>query len=97
MISLCEVDQCTGCSACANICPFQCIEMQSDERGFLIPQIKTEKCVECGKCRKVCPVLNPVLLNEPKQVLAACSRDIADRDKSASGGLLKTEKLWQKN
>lgn len=87
MISLCEVDQCTGCSACANICPFQCIEMQSDERGFLIPQIKTEKCVECGKCRKVCPVLNPVLLNEPKQVLAACSRDIVDRDKSASGGL----------
>lgn len=87
MVSLCEIDQCTGCSACANICPFNCIEMQSNDSGFLIPQIKIETCVECGKCRKVCPVLNPVLLNKPKQVLAACSRDIKERDKSASGGL----------
>lgn len=28
---------CTGCSACSNICPVQCITMRADAEGFLYP------------------------------------------------------------
>ena len=28
-------DDCTGCSACANICPTKCIKMTEDLEGYL--------------------------------------------------------------
>ena len=87
MINLCDITQCTGCGACENICPMHCIEMKSDNRGFLIPDIQRGKCIECRKCESVCPSLNSVTLNRPKQVIAACSKNNDDREKSASGGL----------
>ncbi len=51
---------CSGCSACANICPKNAISMEPDEEGFLYPVIHLESCVSCGKCEKVCynPHLN---------------------------------------
>lgn len=33
-------EQCTGCSACANICPQKCIQMREDNEGFLYPIIE---------------------------------------------------------
>lgn len=45
---------CTGCGACANICPKSCISMKESNIGFLEPNIDIEKCVECGKCYLVC-------------------------------------------
>lgn len=50
-------DICTGCGACANICPKNCITMIQDGKGFYIPSISTD-CIECGKCKRVCPVDN---------------------------------------
>ena len=47
---------CTGCTACVNVCPRQCILMRVDEEGFYYPIIDKEKCIECGLCEKVCPV-----------------------------------------
>ena len=58
MIELKEKKDCTGCGACYNICAKQCIRMNSDEEGFLYPQIDTEKCIQCGLCDRVCPVIN---------------------------------------
>lgn len=34
MIDIREKKQCCGCTACVNICPKQCIEMQEDEEGL---------------------------------------------------------------
>lgn len=45
---------CTGCGACANICPKSCISMKENNIGFLEPIIDSEKCVGCGKCYLVC-------------------------------------------
>ncbi|MFQ7307741.1 MAG: DUF1919 domain-containing protein [Mediterraneibacter sp.] len=87
MIKLCEASQCTGCEACRNICPIHCIDMVTDSRGFLIPQIQQEQCISCGRCQKVCPALNPMKLNRPIQVIAACEKDEKERNKAASGGL----------
>ena len=34
----CDVN-CTGCTACQNICPTNCITMIEDKEGFLYPSI----------------------------------------------------------
>lgn len=49
---------CSGCGACADICPVGAIVMEADERGFPFPAIDGGKCVGCGKCDAVCPYLN---------------------------------------
>lgn len=37
---------CTGCTACASVCPMQCIKMVTNEEGFSYPQIvQPERCV----------------------------------------------------
>ncbi len=47
-------DDCSGCSACADVCPVRAITMQADEEGFLYPVIDGNKCIHCGKCDKIC-------------------------------------------
>lgn len=47
---------CTGCEACANICPQDAIIMTPDWRGFKYPHIDQKKCVDCGLCQKTCPI-----------------------------------------
>lgn len=82
-------DQCTGCAACANICPKKAITMRPDESGFIKPVIQQELCINCGCCEKACPVLHPV---PPKgntdspAIYAAWSLDGSTRYKSTSGG-----------
>ena len=45
---------CSGCAACANVCPTLAIQMQSDSEGFMYPAIDQSRCIGCGKCRDVC-------------------------------------------
>ena len=47
MIELSSKENCTGCSACANICPRGCIRMTADEEGFLYPKVNEEMCIAC--------------------------------------------------
>ena len=54
MISICK-EECSGCSACMNICPKNCIDMVEDEFGFRYPNINKEICINCHLCEKVCP------------------------------------------
>ncbi len=58
MIDIKEKEKCCGCSACASICPKNCIEMKEDNEGFLYPCVDKKSCVECDLCEKVCPILN---------------------------------------
>ncbi len=48
-------ETCTGCRACEDICPKNCISMQEDKEGFVYPVIDDEKCIHCHLCEKVCP------------------------------------------
>ena len=58
MIEIKNKADCCGCSACAGICPKNCIEMQEDEEGFFYPFVEIASCINCGACERVCPVIN---------------------------------------
>ena len=85
---ICKPDACTGCSACAQTCPKQCIAMQPDEEGFLRPAIDQGVCVHCGKCRKVCPINQPSE-DDGTLPMAFAAKHLDDnvRDASSSGGI----------
>lgn len=67
MIDVINKVNCCGCEACYNVCPQRCIEMKSDDKGFLYPDVNQGSCVDCGLCKKVCPILNYAPRKENKQ------------------------------
>ncbi len=66
-INITSKEDCSGCTACANICPKNAISMVVDEEGFKYPTIDENKCINCGLCKKVCPILNKQNFNDFNQ------------------------------
>ena len=87
MPKLAEFDRCTGCTACAAVCPRGCIAMEPDADGFFHPVVDEKRCVGCGLCEKVCPILHPAAPEHTPTAWAAKSRDESSRLKSTSGGV----------
>ena len=89
-------DKCVGCSACANICPKQCIQMCPDTEGFLYPLIEQSRCINCGLCVKSCPVIvNPLMPEvEMTKAYAAISKNEPIRLESSSGGFFSVLSEW---
>ena len=88
MNEICQWETCTGCSACAETCPKDCIAMIPDGEGFLRPSIEKNLCVSCGLCQTVCPANNPIQ-EEGKEpdAYAVRNRDEKIRKVSSSGGV----------
>lgn len=87
-MELADKKTCTGCGACAYICPEQCITFKADDAyGISYPVIDGNRCIDCGKCRTHCPALNQPEGSEPIQAYAAWSSDTEERRTSASGGI----------
>lgn len=86
-MEICPHIQCTGCAACKEICPKQCITMLPDELASLHPEVDMSQCIDCGLCRKVCPNNHPLPTNKVQKVYAAWSNDEVQRLSSASGGI----------
>ena len=81
---------CTGCAACANICPKQCISFAEDAEGFCYPKVEESLCVECGRCTAVCPVSKEKQENRSTngvKVYACINRDEKVLKESSSGGV----------
>lgn len=87
MISIKDKQDCCGCSACASICPKQCITMVADVEGFFYPTVNEKDCINCGLCEKVCNELHPYDMREPQMVLAAINKNEEVRLRSSSGGI----------
>ena len=87
MINISDKHNCSGCSACASICPKHCITMQADSEGFLYPKVNEADCIDCGLCEKVCHELHPFEERKPQKVYAAINKDEEVRLKSSSGGI----------
>ena len=88
MIEIKDKEDCCGCYACYNICPKECITMESDNEGFWYPKIDKNKCINCNLCEKVCPIINPVKRVDSKKIAyASMNKDEQVRMKSSSGGI----------
>ncbi len=89
MINVEKKEKCCGCTACANVCPVQCISMQPDSEGFMYPVVDKSVCIECGKCERVCPVLNSEKSgnNYDKKCFLARTKDNAVLMEGTSGGV----------
>jgi ferredoxin len=44
-------ESCSGCTACAKICPVFAISGERNEKHL----IKEKRCVDCGVCGRICP------------------------------------------
>lgn len=87
-MKLASKETCTGCNACAYICPKKCISFKNDETyDIAYPVIDETQCINCGKCQKVCPALSPLEGGVPLKAYAAWSSDSEERRTSASGGI----------
>jgi coenzyme F420-reducing hydrogenase beta subunit len=84
---LADHTRCTGCSACAAVCPKDAIAMRRDKEGFAYPAADPDRCVHCGRCTAVCPILNPKERSGVPAVFAAWNKDDAIRKDSTSGGV----------
>lgn len=87
MIIIEKKSECTGCTACASICPKSLINMVEDNEGFVYPQITNEdRCIKCGKCMVVCPVKNSVVEDNFPTSYAIKNKDKSIQKQSSSGG-----------
>ena len=88
MIEINDKRDCSGCTACASICPVKCIEMKSDEEGFVYPVVDKSRCINCGLCEKTCPIINRKADAKIEPRAYACiNNDLAVRMNSSSGGV----------
>lgn len=77
---------CTGCGACASVCPKSAIRMGTDDEGFIKARIDRGLCVGCGVCEAACPVINPRYDNDEPQCRAMAATD-EERMESSSGAI----------
>ena len=60
-----NLEACIACSACANACPPNAIQMVPDENaGTITWSINFGRCIFCGRCEEVCPTHAIVLTPE---------------------------------
>ena len=86
-MTLAEEKLCSGCSACADVCPKGAIKMTPDREGFPRPAVDNSLCIECGACTRVCPVINPPKSDPLGRAYAYINPDREVVEYSSSGGV----------
>lgn len=98
---LCNKADCTGCSACMNICPKDAINMSYDAEGFLFPVIDVEECIGCRRCISVCPLHDQEEWDvwKVRKVVLAYAKDKDELKKGSSGAVfpILAESVIKKN
>ena len=75
-----DVEKCTGCGMCAEVCPFG-LPIQGDDNKFQIE--RPELCTDCSACSRNCPE-QAVVMVEKKG--CGCLWDVASRRKKGKKG-----------
>lgn len=79
-------ENCTGCGACVQRCPKQCISWTTKEFDFRYPRVDEAICINCGLCEKVCPIDKELKAPAVQKAYAAVHKDSSVLEKSTSGG-----------
>lgn len=79
-------ENCTGCGACVQRCPKQCISWTTKEFDFRYPRVDEATCINCGLCEKVCPIDKELKAPIVQKAYAAVQEDSSVLAKSTSGG-----------
>ncbi len=79
-------ENCTGCDACVQRCPKQCISWATKEFDFRYPRVDEATCINCGLCEKVCPIDKELKVPTAQKAYAAVHKDSSVLEKSTSGG-----------
>lgn len=87
MIEINDKSQCSGCEACKNICPKNCIEMKEDDHGFRYPVVQKDICINCHKCEFVCPMHKDGINVSQFDIYAIQNKNENIRKQSSSGGI----------
>ena len=62
--TVCEIDKCTGCKACIDICPTAALLFEDTVNAMNV-MIDNNKCINCNACYHVCQVNNSIELLQP--------------------------------
>lgn len=85
--SVIKKKECSGCAACALVCPYNALFMDFNNEGFYEPHIK-ETCVNCGLCLEMCSSHNNNSESiKAKSCFVAVARDKSILSSSSSGGI----------
>ena len=88
-ISKFKDDICIGCGVCEDVCNFNTLKLKLKDDSYFEPFINN-KCKQCSICEKTCILTKEIFLQyeEPKKSFKAYDKDLDNRIKSASGGML---------
>jgi coenzyme F420-reducing hydrogenase beta subunit len=88
MIDIVNEKKCSGCHACFQICPQNCIKMEYSGEGFLYPVVDEDRCIHCNLCENVCPILHKKEQSgNSTEAYAAINKSEDIRKASSSGGV----------
>lgn len=86
MKTVCQINRCTGCRACVDVCPRSAIEVKDSKIAYNAV-ISEDICINCGACYRICPNNYPVVYKRPKEWYQGWANDDYIRVQGSSGGI----------
>ncbi|MBR6109442.1 MAG: Coenzyme F420 hydrogenase/dehydrogenase, beta subunit C-terminal domain [Clostridia bacterium] len=88
---------CSGCAACAAICPRGAIRLEPDDSGLLTARVNETLCIDCGLCINVCDRFSDEIRGRDLRespLYAVQSTDAVTIKNCSSGGLAHELAVW---
>lgn len=86
MTTVCEINKCTGCMACIDICPKSAITINDSLKAYNA-EINIEKCINCNLCHNICQNNNTIKFLKPIKWFQGWANDEKTRAGGSSGGV----------
>lgn len=81
---------CSGCGACAAVCPRNAISLRLNDVGFFAAVVDADSCTGCGLCKKVCTRFDQQIAGEDIRKASLYALQSKDREvvkQCTSGGI----------